>query len=223
MKKSLTILIVLIVLGLLVWGLGKGGTPEIPANVETGETVSAPATETTKVSSKLSEYKNEELGFSVKYPTTWEAGTSNYGISFAIPYGKADTNTVKRLEAKVSFASGKCAFPAVTTIKDRSTMKSGDLSFNMISMSNTVQGINYFDRMYSHQKDANICYIFSFSSIYINPANKGFKGSEATQMLNNSKAVIDEADKAFTEMVKSFAYVIGAQGKDEVDVVPTKK
>ena len=195
----------------------------MPINIDTGNTVSAPATETTKVTSKISEYKNEELGFSVKYPTTWEAGTSDYGISFANPYGKGDTNTVKRLEAKVSFASGKCAFPPVTTIKDRGTLKSGDLSFNMISMSNTVQGINYFDRMYSLQKDTNTCYIFSFSSIYVNPANKGFKGSEATQMLNNSKTVIDEADKAFTEMVKSFAYIIGAVGKDETDVVPIKK
>ena len=223
MKKSLTILIVLVVLGGLVWFLGKGKKVEnVDTNTNNTPTASAPLTETTKVSDKVTEYKNEELGFSVKYPTVWEAGSYDYGINFTIPYSDK-TSTIKKLESKVSYTSGKCVFPPVTTVKDRSTLKSGDLSFNMISMSNSVQGINYFDRMYSHQKDANTCYTFSFSSIYINPSVKGYKGSEATQMLNNSKTVIDEADKAFTDMVKSFAYVIGPAGQDETTVAPAKK
>ncbi|HEY4478463.1 MAG TPA: hypothetical protein VI775_01330 [Candidatus Paceibacterota bacterium] len=223
MKKSVIIIVVLIALGLIVWVMGKDKAPVIPENVETADTVSTSATETTKVSSKISEYKNDELGFSVKYPTIWEAGTSDYGISFIIPYDKSDTNTLKRLETRVVYVTGKCAFPPVTTVKDRDTLKSGDLSFNMISMDNSVSGINYFDRMYSLQKDANTCFIFSFSSIYINPANKGFKGSEATQVLNNSKTLIAEADKAFTEMVKSFSFLVGPKGQDEAKIVPIKK
>ncbi len=223
MKKSLTLIVVLVVLGGLVWFLGKGKNVE-NTNTETNTvpTTSATLTETTKVSDKVSEFKNEELGFSVKYPTVWEAGSYDLGVNFTIPYNEK-TNTVKKLESKVSYNTGKCQFPPVTTVKERNTIKIGDLSFNMISMSNSVQGINYFDRMYSHQKDANTCYVFSFSSIYINPSVKGYKGSEATQMLNNSKTIIDEADKAFTDMVKSFAYVVGPAGQDETTVAPAKK
>ena len=65
--------------------------------------------------------------------------------------------------------------------------------------------------------------MLSFSSITLNPTTKGYKGSEATQMSNNNKALVDSADAAFTTMVKSFAYVTGAAGQDETTVVPTKK
>ncbi len=132
-----------------------------------------------------------------------------------------DTNTIGKLEAGILVSSGKCAFPPVTTIKERSTLKNGDLTFNMISMSNSVQGRNYFDRMYSLQKDS-ICYTFSFSSIALNPANKGYKGSEATQMSNNNKALVDSADAAFINMVKSFQFVVGPVGQDETKVNPAK-
>ncbi len=223
MKKPLIIVIVLIIIGLGVWFMG-GKKVSAPATTTTDipTTVSAPLSETKKVTDKLSFYKNEELGFSVKYPSTWDAGVSDNGSTFVIPISKSDTNTLKKLEAKIVVTSGKCAFPPVTTIKDRSTLKSGDLSFNMISMSNTVQGINYFDRMYSLQKDT-ICYTFGFSSITQSPANKGVKGSEATQITNNNKAIVDAADTAFTDMVKSFVYVTSAAGTDETTAVPTKK
>lgn len=226
MKKSIIIVVVIVIIGLIIWGVtrdkdttGKVST-ETPAASEA--TVSAPVSETTKVSDKLSEYKNEELGFSVKYPSAWESTPSETGVTFVVPVGKAETNTIGKLESKVMVISGKCSFPPVTTVKDRSTLKSGDLSFSMISMSNSVQGRSYFDRMYSLQRDS-ICYIFSFSSITLSPASKGFKGSEATQMTNNNKALVDAADASFTTMVKSFGYVVGAAGKSETDVVPTKK
>jgi hypothetical protein len=72
MKKSIIIVVVIVIIGLIIWGVTrdngttKGVSTETPAGSET--TVSAPVSETTKVSDKLSEYKNEELGFSVKYP-----------------------------------------------------------------------------------------------------------------------------------------------------------
>jgi hypothetical protein len=222
MKKPIIIIIVLIILGTVVWTLGDKKVPESTSTDGLPTTSSAPVTETTKLSDKLSEYKNEELGFSVKYPSTWDAGSADTGIIFVIPTAKAGSNTVRKLEAKISVISGKCSFPPVTTVKDRTTLKNGDLTFNTISMSNSVQGNNYFDRMYSLQKDS-ICYILSYSSITSSPASKGFKGSEATQVTNNNKAILDSADQAFVTMVKSFAYVVGAVGKDEAQVVPTKK
>ncbi len=222
MKKPIVIVIILIVLGLIVWSFGGDKKVDTDKNnTNTDPTVSAPISETTKVSDKLSSYKNEELGFSIKYPSTWDIGASDATVSFVIPSGKS-ANSLKKLESKISIISGKCAFPPVTTIKERSTLKSGDLSFSMISMSNSVQGTNYFDRMYSLQREG-ICYIFSFSSITASPANKNVKGSEATVMTNNNKAIVESVDSQFIEMVKSFAYVVGPKGQDEASVVPIKK
>lgn len=222
MKKSLSIIIVLVVLGLGVWYFGgdKSKTPVDDGSMS--PTVSAPVSETTKVSDKLSEYKNEELGFSVKYPSVWEKTVGDNMVNFVIPTSKSVTNTLGKLESKIVVTSGKCAFPPVTTVKERKTITSGNLSFNMISMSNSVQGINYFDRMYSLQNEG-VCYVFSFSSITLNPTTKGIKGSEATQVTNNNKAIVEASDQAFTTMVKSFAYVVGATGQDETQVVPAKK
>lgn len=222
MKKPIIIVVVLIVLGLIVWSFQSDKSAKTDETTNTNPTVSAPVSETTKVSDKLSSYKNEELGFTVKYPAAWEIGTSNTGPVFVIPTIKSAVNTIRKLEAKILVSAGKCAFPPVTTVKERSTLKNGDLSLSMISMANSVQGTNYFDRMYSLQRDS-ICYIFSFSSITVSPASKGLKGSEATQVANNNKAIIDTADQAFTDMVKSFAYYVGPQGKDEASVVPIKK
>ncbi|MDP3962483.1 MAG: PsbP-related protein [bacterium] len=223
MKKPIAIVIVLVILGGIVWSFGPGKKDGVPdaSGIATSTTVSTSVSETTKVSDKLSSYKNEELGFSIKYPSSWDIGDSNTGAMFVVSTGKSDTNTIRKLESKITIASGKCSFPPVTTIKERSTMKSGDLSFNMISMSNLVQGTDYFDRMYSLQS-GGVCYIFSLSSVAVSPASKGLKGSEATQVANNNKAIIDTADQAFTAMVKTFTYVVGPQGKDEAQVVPIK-
>lgn len=222
MKKSIIIIIVLVIVGLLAWKFG-GSQPNVtPEDLSSPTASSAPSTESTKVSDKITAYKNNELGFSIKYPTPWELGTSDFGISLVIPFDGKDKNTIKKLSANVSVAPSKCAFPPVTTVKDRGTLKSGDLTFNTISMSNSVQGVNYFDRMYSLQKDKT-CYLFTFSSINLSPASKGYKGSEATQIANNNKALIDSADQAFTEMIKSFKFETGPQGQDEAQVVPAKK
>ncbi len=225
MKKAISIIVVLVILGVVVWQFGgkkPSTTPVTTTPGTTDTTVSATLTETVKVNDKLSEFKNEELGFSVQYPSVWQKAAADTGVLFTIPTGKADASTISKLEAKIAISSGKCAFPPVTTVKDRTTLKSNGLSFNMISMSNSIQGRNYFDRMYSLQKDS-ICYILSFSSITLNPTTKGYKGSEATQMSNNNKALVDGADAAFIAMVKSFAYVTGPVGQDETQVVPTKK
>ena len=223
MKKPIIILIVLVILAGIVWVLGgnRNGSDTDSLTATSTGTVSAPVNETVKVSDTLSEFKNEELGFTVKYPSAWEKTAGPTDVTFVIPTGKTNTNTIGKLEAKVSFIPGKCAFPPVTTIKQRETAKYGNLSLNMISMSNSVQGRDYFDRMYSHQRD-NICYILSFSSITLSPTSKGFKGSEATQMTNNNKALVDGADQAFVNMVKSFAYAVGPTGQDEAKANPAR-
>lgn len=221
MKKGLIaiVVIVLVIIGIVWIGRSPAQAPgsNITNNTPTSSstpTVSAPVSETTKVSSQLSEYQNAELGFSVKYPTAWEKGEADMGVSFIMPIDKAQVSTVKKLQADINVNSGKCAFPPVTTIKDRGTLKVGTLTLNTISMSNTVQGRGYFNRMYSLQKD-NICYMFTFSSITLDPASQGLKGSNITQAQNNNKAIVNSSDTAFTDMVKSFAFVVGPKGIDE--------
>ncbi len=222
MKKGIIaiIVIVLVIIG-IVW-IGRSpstttntnGTDITNSTSSSTPSTSAPVSETAKVSSQTSEYQNAELGFSVKYPTVWERGESNTGVSFVIPIDKNQVSTVAKLQADINISSGKCAFPPVTTIKDRGTLKAGTQTLNTISMSNTVQGRGYFNRMYSLQKD-NVCYMFVFSSITLDPASKGLTGSNITQAQNNNKAIVNSSDTAFTDMVKSFAFVVGPQGIDE--------
>jgi len=219
-KKVIGFIVVVIVIIGIVW-YGRSGTAPTtepsptPGTVSTSTPqVSAPVIENTKVSSSLSEYHDAELGFSVKYPLTWEPGKADAGVSFIIPIDKKQVSTLGKLQAEISVLPGKCGFPPVTTIKDRATVPVKDLSFNMISMSNTVQGRTYFNRMYSLPK-GSICYYFTFSSITLPASSKSLTGSNATQAENNNKAIVTSADTAFNEMVKSFVFVSGPQGVDE--------
>jgi len=229
MKKSTLvaiIVIVLVIIGIILFGRGKSdnGSNSNPANIAPVSSTTAstfvPSTETTKVSSKTSKYENDELGFSVNYPTTWEADNTNTGISFIMPIDTTQVSTVAKLQADITVVA-KCAFPPVTTIKDRGTIKVGDSSLDMISMTNNVQGRVYFNRMYSLQK-GNICYLFSFSSITLSPESKGLTGSNITQAQNNNKAIVNSADTDFTNMVKTYATVQGPVGQDESTVPPVK-
>lgn len=222
MKKIVSILIVIVIIGLLVWKLGGSSTP-IVSNPYQESTTTLPTSQTVKVSDKLSEYKNDELGFSIKYPTTWEKIESPSNVTFDVPTINTATNknTIGSLQTKIDVISAKCAFPPVTTIKERDTLKVGDLSFNMISIANTLQGRNYFNRMYSLQK-GSICYFFTFSSITLSPTSKGYTGAEAQKVGAQNKTLVDTADAQFKDMVKSFAFVVGPAGKDETQVSPKK-
>ncbi len=220
MKKAILALIViaLVIVGIIWVGRSNPssttGKTDSSKDSHSSSTPTVPVSETTKVSSQLSSYVNSELGFSVKYPTTWEKLEAALGVSFIMPIDKKQVSTVGKLQADVNVYSGKCAFPPVTTIKDRGTLKVGVDTMNTISMTNTIQGRGYFNRMYSLQKDS-ICYMFSFSSITLDPASKGLTGSNITQAQNNNKAIVATGDAAFTEMVKTFAFVVGPQGVDE--------
>lgn len=224
---GIVVVIILVVVGMFLRSnkaaapsdaIGDASAPTSEAKPGTAVAVS----ETTKVSSSLSAYQNAELGFSVKYPSTWEKEEANAGVNFIIPIDKNQVSTVATLQANVQAFSGTCAFPPVTTIKTRDTVKVGDYKFNMISMSNTVQSRTYINRMYSLQQ-GNVCYMFSFASITLSPASKGLTGSNAIQAENNNKAITATADADFTAMVKSFAVVTTPAGQDEGTVAPAKK
>ncbi len=218
--SAIVIVIAVIVIGLIVW-LGRTPSNVTPSFVANG-TAPVAVSETTRVSSSLSEYENAELGFSVKYPSNWEKEETNSGVNFIIPIDKSQVSTVATLQANVQVLSGTCAFPPVTTVTDHGTVIAGNNSFDMISMTNSVQDRTYFNRMYSLQA-ASICYMFNLASISFSPDSKGLNGSNATQAQNNNKAIVDTADSDFTNMVKSFNFVTLPPGTEETQADPATK
>ncbi len=232
MKKStvsIVVILVIIIVGIFVFGRSSTNIPAASLTNATSTSATTtyaaspavPVSETTQVSNKTSSYHNDELGFAVKYPTAWSKSETANGVSFLMPIDQAQVSTINTLQADISVASGKCAFPPVTTIKDRGTITVGGSTLNMISMTNTVQGRVYFNRMYSLQK-GDICYFFTFASISVSPESKKLTGSNATQATNNNKAITNTADADFTTMVKSFTFVQGPAGVDETKAAPVK-
>ncbi len=226
MKKISILVILLVIIGGIVWRFNNSQTSSTDTDVDeqtSEETVSAPAKETVKISDKISEYKNNELGFSVKHPTAWDIEESSNSVSFFVPTDASkEKNTVRNLKIDANVISSKCAFPPVTTVKERDTLKVDDLSFNMISIANTVQGTSYFNRMYSLQKDS-ICYFFALTSVVSSPTGKGFTAADSQKIGVENKTLVDTADAQFKDMVKSFKFVIGPEGEDETKVSPKKK
>jgi len=222
--------IVIIVIAVVIWLVGKGGSstevsnvPQNPLGVVTGTTTAPlPVSETTKVSGSTSKYENAELGFGVTYPSTWTKGELSNGVQFTIPVDATQVSTVNRLEADVTVAAGKCAFPPVTTVESRGTMTIQGMTANMITLANNVQGRSYWNRMYSLEK-GGVCYFFSYAYVALSPESKGLTGSNLTQAKNNNNAIKVTADTAFTNMVKTFVFVAPAVGQDETKAAPVKK
>lgn len=228
MKKSVVwmlVVLVVVITGIVIFGKDSS-KKDVVTNSNSSSNVSeasspVPVIETVKVSSKTSKYENSELGFAVNYPTVWQVENNDNGVTFIVGLDKTQVSTVATLQADVNVFVGKCAFPAVTTVKDRGTIKIGNLNANMISMSNSVQGRAYFNRMYSIQ-NGSTCYMFKFTSIAQSPENKGLTGSNIIQAQNNNKAIINATDAEFIEMVKSFTIVQSAIGQDETKA-PVKR
>lgn len=218
---AVVIILVIIAIVAIVWFVRMPSSTPAPLGEANGTSTPVAVSETTKVSSSFSEYQNAELGFSVKYPSVWEREEGNAGVTMVIPIDKTQVSTVATLQTSIQVLSGKCAFPPVTTVKDRGTVKVGSNTFDMISISNTVQGRNYWDRMYSLQS-GDVCYIFHFASITLAPSSKGLTGSNATQATNNNKAIVNSADADFTNMVKSFAFITTPAGVDETKAPSAK-
>ena len=222
MKKIIILVVILAVLGAVVWRFNDSRSGDENDEPKTPEEVKVPSSQTVQVSDKLSEYKNEELGFSVKYPTNWERGESAANVNFVmLSDSDLEKNTMGNLQAKIDVASGKCTFPPVTTASERDTLTVDGHTFSMISIANTVQGRNYFNRIYSLQKDS-ICYYFTLSSIILNPTSRGYVGADAQKIAARNTMLLDTADTQFKDMVKSFKFVVGPQGQDEATVSPSK-
>jgi len=225
-KNIIIWVIVVIVVALAIWLVSRGetpvNTPTVNGPTNTPETVQIPVSETTKVSGSLSKYQNAELGFSVQYPTSWQKGETPYGVQFIVPIDSTQVSTVNRLEVDVSVNSSKCNFPPVTTVEKRGTLDVGGFIMNTISMSNTVQGRSYYNKMYSLEK-GGICYFFTFSYVALSPDSKGLSGSNLTQAQNNNKAIKSTVDDAFTAMVKSLTFIVSPTGQEETSASPIKK
>jgi hypothetical protein len=220
-------IIIIILIGVGIYMRGDSTSPSATGDVSAPTSEAKPGTavavsETTKVSASLSEYQNAELGFSVKYPSAWEKEETNAGVTFIVPVDASQVSTIATLQANVQAFSGTCAFPPVTTVQTRESVKVGTNTYNMISMNNTVQGRSYFNRMYSLQQ-GDVCYMFSFASIATSPSTKGLSGSNLVQAQNNNKAITTTADNDFIAMVKSFGNVTTPAGQDESAVAPVKK
>jgi hypothetical protein len=169
----------------------------------------------------MSQFKNEELGFSVSYPTDWQTESAPAGVTFIIPDQFPQT-TIGTLDASIQVLSGNCAFPPVVTIKDKGTMNVGGLTLDTVSMQNSVDGRNYFDQLYSLQK-GNVCYMFTFESVTQNPTTKGFSTSDVAKINANSQSHIDDANAAFKAVVSSFAFVTPPVGQPETSYHPSTK
>ncbi len=225
MKKLLLFalfVIVIVIAGISISNKKDPVTADSTDKLNASSTKSVAVSETNKISSRTSKFQNSELGFSVNYPTSWEANSSDLGVTFIMPIDSNQVSTIAKLQAEISVSNTKCAFPPVTTVKDRGTINVGTNTLNMISMANTVQGRAYFNRMYSLQKDA-VCYYFYLSTIALSPQSKNLTGSNLIQAENNNRAIIAAADAGFTEMVKSFSFITGPSGVDETKAAPAIK
>ncbi len=222
MKKLIALIVVIIIIGAVVWRFNSSSTPSTLGGDTASTTVSVPTSQTVVVSTKLSEYRNDELGFSIKYPTAWQKADAPTNVNFIIPVDSKTKNTIGSLEAKLEVVSAKCAFPPVTSAKERDTLVLDSMTFNMISIANTVQNRHFFNRLYSLQKDS-VCYFFTFSSTYTTPSSKGLTGADAQIASANNIKLVDAADSQFKDMVKSFKIVTGPAGQDETTAAPKKK
>ncbi len=197
--------------------MGPGGGNTLSSGSSLSGSVSP--VQDNKLSASLSQFENQELGFSVNYPTSWQTESAPAGVTFIIPDQFPQT-AIGTLDASVQVLSGNCAFPPVVTIKDKSTLSVGSLSFDTVSMQNSVDGRGYFDQLYSLQK-GNVCYMFTFESVTLDPTTKGFSTSDVSKINANSQSQVNDADAAFKSVVQSFAFLTLPTGQPETSYHPT--
>ncbi|MDE2188425.1 MAG: hypothetical protein KGJ35_01705 [Patescibacteria group bacterium] len=195
---------------------GPGGAASM---INGNNSASVSPTETTKLSSSLSKFQNEELGFSVNYPTSWQIESAPAGATFIIPDQFPET-TIGTLEASIQVIPGTCAFPPVVSVKDKGQLNVGSLTFDTMTIQNSVQGRGYFDHFYSLQ-NGNVCYMFLLDSVTLNPTTKGFSSSDVPKITANNQSHISDADAAFNDVVKSFTFVAPPAGEPETSYHPT--
>ncbi len=198
-KKAIigaVIIIAVIIIALFAFGhkrAPQGGPLENLASELPGTVAS-----TTKVSSTLTKYENDELGFTVTYPNAWSLVDEAAGPSFIIPAraaGETSASPFASIEASIGFKGGTC------TIKG-STVKVGALSFVATTSTQVAKGKTNFKHVYSLSQDG-VCYLFTLDS------------SVDSSIASAHQPIITAADQSFTDMIKSFAPVVGPAGDSE--------
>jgi hypothetical protein len=233
MKKQNIIIGVIVVIVIIIIAviIGKHGSSTPATGSSTGGYIAPPtgpnanATTTTPIpdtvvassSNGVSLYTNNELGFSIDYPTTWKLESDPSGPSFTIPVTITGTsastqNTIATLAASIYTTGGACTFPSLgasATVKE-STTTVGTNSFATLSVQNSTSNLNYTDAMYTLQQGSGkdqYCYVFAFGAV-------ATKTSAAVDSDNNT-AIITQASQDFTTLVKSFQFVTGPAGQSE--------
>lgn len=232
MKKQNTIIGIIVVVVIIIIAIFIGRHGNSPSTSQTGTTYIAPptgpnanATTTTPIpvtevspsSNGTTVYTNNELGFSVAYPTSWKLESDPSGPSFTIPLtvaGKniSTTNTIATLAASIYTTAGACSFPSLgssASVKE-STTTVGSNSFGTLSVQNSTNSLDYTDLMYTLQQGSGsgkYCNVFAFGAIT--------KKTKDTALADNNSKIISEARQEFTTMVKSFALVTGPAGQSE--------
>lgn len=215
MKKTniIIVVVIVIIIGFLTLGhRASAPVAALPANSNTAPTVSVPVTESTAVSSTITKYQNDELGFSVQYPTAWSVVDNSTGPVFTIPVPVTPATGISTLQSMIYTAPGACTFPPVSpsSIKENTTVKTNSFTFKVISVATTTKGLNYFNRMYTLEQGTTahpFCYLFAFSAVSA--------GTKNAATIANNQTLIQAADTAFTTMVKSFSLVTSANGDSE--------
>jgi hypothetical protein len=201
MKKNTIItagvIIIIIIIALITWGHKRSSPTDTTLQNLASELPSTVAS-TTKVSSTLTKYENDELGFTVTYPNAWSLVDEPAGPSFIVPAraaGETSTGPFASIEAGISFTGGNC------TLKGSSTKING-LSFVATSSTQTSHGKKNFKHVYALSQDS-VCYVFSLDS------------AVDSSIASAHQPIISAADDSFIEMVKSFAPVVGPSGDSE--------
>jgi hypothetical protein len=218
------VVIVIIIIAVVIGKQGSstsstGGYVAAPTgpNASVPTTTPIPVTEVASSSNGVTQYTNNELGFSVEYPSSWKVEADPSGPSFTIPLtvaGKnlATQNTIATLAGSIYTTSGACVFPtlAATASTKQSTTTLGSNRFGTLSVQNTTNGLNYTDMMYTLQQGTGrgqYCYVFAFGAVA--------KTTKNTAVSDNNGSIISQASQDFTTMVKSFAFVTGPAGQSE--------
>ena len=216
------VVVVIIIIAVLIGRSGNSSSVSVtnsPAGSNQNTTTSTPIPVTVQASSSngVTQYTNNELGFSVDYPSSWKIEADPSGPSFTIPLtvagaNLATQNTIATLAASIYTTAGACAFPTLGASASTkvSTTTVGSNSFGTLSVQNSTSALNYTDMMYTLQQGTGrgqYCFVFAFGAVTKKTSNT------ATQDNNNS--IISQASQDFTTLVKSFAFVASPAGQSE--------
>jgi hypothetical protein len=200
MKKNTLVIVGIIIVAIIIIVFAFGHKKTAPGAGLENLASELPSTiaSTTKVSSTLTKYENDELGFTVTYPSAWSLVDAASGPSFIIPAraaGETSASPFASIESSIGFKGGAC------TVKGTS-LKVGALSFVSTTTTQTNKGKTNFKHVYALSQDG-VCYLFTLDS------------AVDTTIATAHQPIITAADQAFTDAVKSFAPVTGPAGDSE--------